>query len=244
MRASDSATRGPRGYDEINQAREAGNYGWPYMIADNKAYRDYNFATGVSGPAFNPAALMNDSPNNTGAVNLPAAEPALIWYPYAASSEFPELGSGGRTSMAGPVYRFDPALDSEVKLPEYFDGTLIMYDWSRHKFWEVKLDQNGDLLKINQIFVGLSFTRPIEAELGPDGALYVIEWGTGFAGGNPDAKLVRVEFVGNLPSLLGDYNNNDVVDAADYAVWRNTLNNTVLPFSQRRWRRRRYDRQR
>ena len=59
-------TRGPRGYDEINQAREAGNYGWPYIIADNKAYYDYDFAAGVSGPAFNPAAPLNNSPNNTG----------------------------------------------------------------------------------------------------------------------------------------------------------------------------------
>ena len=45
--SNDSATRGPRGYDEINQARQAGNFGWPYIIADNKPYRDYNFATGI-----------------------------------------------------------------------------------------------------------------------------------------------------------------------------------------------------
>ena len=29
--------RGPRGYDEINQIRSAGNMGWPFCIADNKA---------------------------------------------------------------------------------------------------------------------------------------------------------------------------------------------------------------
>ena len=32
--------RGPRGYDEINQAREAGNFGWPYFIANNFPYAD------------------------------------------------------------------------------------------------------------------------------------------------------------------------------------------------------------
>ena len=85
---SDSATRGPRGYDEINQAREAGNYGWPYVIADNKAYRDYNFATGVSGPAFNPAAPQNNSPNNTGALILrrPSRHSSGIPMPLAANS--------------------------------------------------------------------------------------------------------------------------------------------------------------
>ncbi|HJS06592.1 MAG TPA: ThuA domain-containing protein, partial [Pirellulales bacterium] len=229
--SNDAANRGPRGYDEINQAREAGNYGWPYSIADNKAYIDYNFATGVSGPAFDPDAPENASPNNTGAPNLPSAESALVWYPYATSSEFPELGTGGRTAMMGPVYQFDPALSSDTKLPEYFDETPIMYDWSRNRFWELKLDENGAILKINPIFSGLSFARPIDAELGPDGALYVLEWGTGFGGNNADAKLVRVEFVGNLPGLFGDYNLNGAVDASDFVVWRSTLGDTVTPFA-------------
>jgi glucose/arabinose dehydrogenase len=224
---NDSASRGPRGYDEINQARQAGNFGWPYIIADNKPYRDYNFATGTSGPAFNPAAPINNSPNNTGSQNLPPAQGALIWYPYTPSSQFPELGTGGRTAMAGPVYHFDPELDSQIKLPEYFDDTLFMYEWSRHEFFEVKLDQGGGVLKINRVFVGLSFTRPMDVEMGPDGALYVIEWGTGFGGNNADAKLVRVEFLGNRPAVTGDYNFDNTVDAADYVVWRKTVDSTT-----------------
>jgi glucose/arabinose dehydrogenase/type 1 glutamine amidotransferase len=224
---NNNANRGPRGYDEINQARQAGNFGWPYIIADNQPYRDYNFATGVSGPAFNPAAPVNNSPNNTGATNLPPAQPALIWYPYATSSQFPELGTGGRTAMAGPVYHFDPALASDIKLPAYFDDTLIMYEWSRNWFWEVKLDQNGAVLKINRLFSTLSFDNPIDAELGPDGALYVLEWAAGFGPPSPDAKLVRIEFLGNLPTLDGDYNQDQVVDAADYVVWRKTVGSTT-----------------
>src|SRR5438034_2468856 len=33
---ADVASRGPKGYDEWNQARGAGNFGWPYFVADNK----------------------------------------------------------------------------------------------------------------------------------------------------------------------------------------------------------------
>jgi hypothetical protein len=227
----DSASRGPRGYDEINQARDAGNYGWPYVIADNKAYRDYDFATGLSGPAFDPTAIENNSPNNTGSLDLPGAQEAFIWYPYSTSmalNPFPELitGTTGRTAMAGPVYHFDSTLNSDIKLPEYFDDTLVIYDWSRDAFWEVKLDLNGQVFKINRMFRDLPFDKPIDAELGPDGALYVLEWGDDngpFQGNNPDAKLVRVEFIGNLPNLIGDYNRNNVVDAADFTLWRNTL---------------------
>ncbi|MEX2091680.1 MAG: ThuA domain-containing protein [Pirellulales bacterium] len=237
--SNDSSSRGPRGYDEINQAREAGNFGWPYVIADNKAYRDYDFATGVSGAPFNPAALVNNSPNNTGATNLPEAQPAFIWYPYSnslGSNPFPEMristsGSNSRTSMAGPVYHFDPTLDSDVKLPEYFDDALIVYDWSRDAFWEVQLDGSGKVLKINRMFPNLAFAAPIDAEMGPDGALYILEWGVAdnrFSTNNPDAQLVRVEFVGNLPTLLGDYNGDGSVGAADYTVWRDTLGQSGL----------------
>ncbi len=31
-----SEKRGPRGYDEMNQARKAGYYGWPLFVGDNK----------------------------------------------------------------------------------------------------------------------------------------------------------------------------------------------------------------
>jgi cytochrome c len=33
------ATRGPRGYDEINQARKAGYFGWPLFVGNNYPYR-------------------------------------------------------------------------------------------------------------------------------------------------------------------------------------------------------------
>lgn len=217
---SDDPDRGPRGYDEINRAKDAGNYGWPYIIADNQAYSDYDFATEVSGAPFDPSNVVNDSPNNTGSTTLPDAEPAFIWYPYGTSSEFPEFGSGGRTAMAGGVYQYDASLDSDRKLPEYFDGALFVYEWSRSEVWEVRLDDAGEILKINPVFTDLSFKRPIEMEFGPDGAAYLIEWGTTFGGNNSDAQIVRVDFNANLPSLIGDYNEDGVVNAADYTVWR------------------------
>ena len=40
----DNAGRGPRGYDELNQIRSAGNMGWPFCIADNKPYVDWTSA--------------------------------------------------------------------------------------------------------------------------------------------------------------------------------------------------------
>ena len=217
-----SPTRGPRGYDEFNQARAAGNFGWPYFVADNQAYNDYNFATNTAGAKFNPAAPVNDSPNNTGPRNLPPAQPALIWYPYAASAQFPELGSGGRTAMAGPVYHFDPAASSPFKLPEYYDDTLFVYEWSRNWIKEVKLDANGRVLKINPFAPNLVLNRPMDMDIGPDGAMYVLEWGGGFGGGSADAQLVRIDYLGNpppppTPRVVGRhvFYNNTVFDGSN-----------------------------
>ncbi|MEJ2882430.1 PQQ-dependent sugar dehydrogenase, partial [Pedobacter sp. GR22-6] len=50
--ANGSESRGPRSYDEFNIAKKAGNYGWPYFIGDNQAYRYYDFATKKSGELY------------------------------------------------------------------------------------------------------------------------------------------------------------------------------------------------
>ncbi|HYW49493.1 MAG TPA: ThuA domain-containing protein, partial [Gemmatimonadaceae bacterium] len=67
------ATRGPRGYDEINQARAAGNFGWPLFVGDNYAYHRWDYATGQSGPLYDAAKPANESRNTTGLRELPPA---------------------------------------------------------------------------------------------------------------------------------------------------------------------------
>ena len=96
---ADGATRGPRGYDKINQVRSAGNYGWPYCLGGQGYYHTSTTAprTGTSGEC--PVRLRgrptNDSPHNTGIDTLPPVTDPLIWYPYGSSPEFPEIPPGG-----------------------------------------------------------------------------------------------------------------------------------------------------
>jgi cytochrome c len=63
--AHGNGARGPRGYDEVNQARSAGNFGWPYFIGNNFAYADVDFATGTVGEQYVVDSPRNESPNNT-----------------------------------------------------------------------------------------------------------------------------------------------------------------------------------
>ncbi len=173
-----SESRGPAGFDEFNQARKAGNFGWPQFSGDNKPYRRYDFATKQSGEWFDATHPMNLSPNNTGAKELPPAQPAIIWYPYSFSARFPEMGSGARAAMSGPVYHFDKGLKSTRKLPAYYDGALFVFDWERSWIQAVHFDDSGKLKRIEPFLPAMKFKRPICIKTGPDGALYVIEWGS------------------------------------------------------------------
>ncbi len=191
----ESGERGPRGYDEINQARAAGNFGWPFVIADNKPYRNYDFATHKPGEWTDPKAPINDSPNNTGLRVLPPAQPAFIWYPYGGSKEFPEVGSGGRTACAGPVYYFDPAQKSGCNFPAYYNHTLFIYEWSRNWIKAVHLDSQDHIQSIEAFMPNRHFIRPVDIKVGPRGEMYVLEFGSSW-GVNTDSKLSRIEYFG------------------------------------------------
>lgn len=67
-------------YDEINQAKKPGFYGWPYFLGNNQAFPKYDYATKTLGPKKDPSNPVNNSPNNTGENILPPAQPAIIWY--------------------------------------------------------------------------------------------------------------------------------------------------------------------
>ncbi|HEV2783925.1 MAG TPA: ThuA domain-containing protein [Actinophytocola sp.] len=198
---TDSATRGPRGYDEFNQARSAGNYGWPHCIGPNLPYVDFDFATGVSGAPFDCAnGPVNNSPNNTGRQVLPPARGAWMSYPYAVSPTWPELGTGGRLAIGGPVYHFDANLASESKFPAYYDDAMLIADWTRNAIFEVKQDAAGQAFSINRFLPNMTFLRPIDLEFGPDGSLYVIEWGSNYGGsgrGDPnfDSGVYKINYV-------------------------------------------------
>ncbi len=197
--AGSPGDRGPAGHDEINQARKPGYFGWPYFVGPNLAYHDVNFETGEIGPVQDPAAPVNDSPNSVGVQTLPPAQPAFIYYHRNVTEDFPMLREGGRTACAGPVYHYDPDLESDTKLPPHFDRTLFIYEWSRHWIFAVKLDENSDIVSLEEFLPDYPKQRPIDLAFGPDGALYLFEYGETW-GNNPDSKLVRVDYIrGNRP---------------------------------------------
>ncbi|MGV9788302.1 PQQ-dependent sugar dehydrogenase [Streptomyces sp. NPDC003435] len=185
--AADPA-RGPGGQVEFARVTGPGNFGWPYCTGKNDAYVDYDFATKTSGAAFDCAAPKNTSPHNTGLTDLPPAQTA--WLPYDGAS-VPEFGDGSESPMGGPVYHYDPALDSPVKFPEAYDGDFFAGEFGRRWIKRIETGADGAVRSINAFpWTG---TQVMDMAFGPDGALYVLDYGTAWFGGDENSALYRIE---------------------------------------------------
>ncbi|MBK1834777.1 ThuA domain-containing protein [Roseibacillus ishigakijimensis] len=182
--SGNGAFQGTGGHDEFNQVKAPGWFGWPYYLADNKPYLD-----GQGQPWTLPSLRADlsayfQSANflSSGALAgdpalIPEPQPAWIWYPdQEAAPAFAELGSNsGRCALAGAVYRYQPG----GKTPAYYDGSVFLLLWSRNKILEAKTRPDGSLLELTEFAPHLSFQRPHEMVFGPEGAIYLIEWGNG-----------------------------------------------------------------
>ncbi len=194
--ASVDSEKGPRGYDEFNQAKGPGYFGWPYFIGDNKAYADVNFETLAIGPKFNPAAPVNESPNNTGLRELPPATKAMIWYPYGTSEEFPLVGSSGRSATGGPVFHRSDFPNAKRAFPAYYEGKWLIVEFMRGWIMAVTMDENGNYKSMERFMPNTTFGSAIDMDFSPEGDLYVLEYGSAWFRGNENARLVKIEYQG------------------------------------------------
>ncbi len=192
--------RGPRGFDELNQLRGPANLGWPYCLADNRPYREFDFETRTSGDAHNCDAPVNNSPNNTGRMDLPGALGAWIYYPYDESTDFPAIDPGQyRAAMAGPVIRTTRD-GATTQPPRYFDGMVVFWDWTRSHVYTVRVADDDSPLAIHRFVPEFDWEHPIDIKTAPDGTLYALSWGT--FGDAPDGlgRLIRLDYVAGRPT--------------------------------------------
>ncbi|GAA5145596.1 hypothetical protein GCM10023340_15180 [Nocardioides marinquilinus] len=210
---SNNPGRGPRHQEEFNRTEVAMNGGWPYCggeVGDDLtaqgfggAYVDWDFTankarTNTDGtlkrfPCNNPSGMpaTNDSPNSTGLVDLPPMTDAWIPYSTSAPWKYPEVE--GSTPTGAQVYRQSQNTSAaSTAFPEYYEGSVFISEMSRGWIKEVRIDQSGAIQSINDFMGG--FYAPGDMEFGPDGSLYVLEYGSGFFSGSPDTKLVRIDY--------------------------------------------------
>lgn len=185
------ANRGPGGQVEFDRITAPGNYGWPYCTGTNTAtetYNEYTFPSGPSGAKYDCAGgPANNSPRNSGQSKLPPAKPS--WIKYGWEGAPPEFGSGSESPMGGEVYRYDPNLDSSVKFPQSLDGRFFATEYGRKWIKTVEVKSDGSRGAIEDFpWTG---TQVMDSDFGPDGALYVLDYGTG----SNNQALYRIEYL-------------------------------------------------
>jgi len=189
----DSEEFGPMGYDEFNVAKEAGNFGWPYVIGKNLPYRVYDYENKTSEGFYDPGSLVNTSPNNTGLRVLPPSQPALVAYPYRVSEEWPILGSSARSAVGGPIFRKSDFSDEATRVfPDYFEGKWLITDYVRNWIMVVTMDEDRNTVtSIERLLPAekLIHSQPLDMDFGPNGDLYLVEYGSGMKG-----RISRIEF--------------------------------------------------
>nr|BFE74599.1 hypothetical protein GCM10020092_079000 [Actinoplanes digitatis] len=94
--------------------------------------------------------------------------------------------------MGGPVYNFNPALASDVKFPASYNGKAFIGEFTSRWIKAVTLNANGTAGAIEPIpWTG---TAIMDMEFGPDGALYVLDYGTTWFGGDANSAVYRIEY--------------------------------------------------
>ncbi|MEO3818455.1 ThuA domain-containing protein [Plantactinospora sp. B24E8] len=224
---------GPAKYETATVITSAGNHGWPYCMGNRQPYRDRSNtdATVLTGwyDCDNP---RNESPRNTGLVNLPPVRDNMIWYsPQGGGPVFPKrddgsglptyqteditltqpyLSGGGQAIMDGPTYqRENVDVNSDVAWPAYWDNKWFIGDQSNaNNRVAVTVDPETvahagapafaeDLRAIIQGGNGANQLQSwMDAKFGPDGALYLLDYGSGFFSLHPNQKLVRITYQG------------------------------------------------
>ncbi|MEU5527091.1 ThuA domain-containing protein [Micromonospora chersina] len=218
--------RGPAGTGRMMVVDKPANYGWPMCVQPNLPYIEMNWTTTPISPVapFDCAAPKNTSRHNTGLTDLPRVEKSELWYSFQAPTPcpesylstptqtcpvlFPELGTGGVGPHGAAKYDFDPELRSETKFPEYYDGAIFFGEFTRDTLKEIRLDDQGEILKINNVLnCGQAPTtpakpflcdNPMDMRWGADGNFYLLTYGDGFFNVNPDAAMLKFSYVKGL----------------------------------------------
>ncbi len=208
--AANNPERGPMGYVEWNVSSldDPHNAGWPYFTGHNFAYNEWDFATGTPREFFDPENLRNNSRWNTGLVELPEPRPATLYYGDNPGDqpwdELVNFGAGsGQGPMGGPVYNYDPDNPSTAKFPEYWDKKNFFGEFSQDYIAAFTVDwETFEVTHIEDFMPNRLMTfddippidNPMDLEFGPDGSLYVLDYGDGFFRANPDAGLYKISY--------------------------------------------------
>ena len=175
-----NATGATEKTEEYDLAQAPGNYGYPFWAGDHMTKSGMNAAAPVI------PAETNWNGYTPGMTNLPAAVAPI--YAYHKSC-----------AITGPLVRFDGALKSSIKLPPHFDKHWMVTDFNgaNQKITVFSLDAAGKAITAEEALPGVALHGPLDMQQGPDGALYVSNYGGVWRNVEANTGIVRVEYTGD-----------------------------------------------
>ena len=164
--------------EELNLTAKPGFFGWPYFAGAKRttAGDTYSFTMDKDENA-----PMNTSPNNTGVKKLPPAIPATFGYFKSAA-------------ITGSIYHYSSNQTSAKKLPPHFDGKWFIGDLNWGAIQAATLDANGNITARTGFLKKL--VNPLQITIGPDGMLYILEYGDEYFKTKPTTAIKRWEYTG------------------------------------------------
>ena len=164
--------------DEFNLVTHPVFAGYPYFHQNNLPTCTDNVE--------DVAAPKNNSPFNSGVVDLPPATPSVI-------------SNLVNVAISGPIYAFDRSLASPTKFPPQMDNTWITMSFQSNQMHVHTLDTVAVAPKVttrvdNGLFGAWKLRSPVQAKYGPDGALYILNYDGFYTAVNPE--VFRVDYVG------------------------------------------------
>jgi len=173
--------------DEFNIVTHPAFTGFPYFHGNNTRIFGQQETMGFLQDAAKP---RNVSSLNSGVTDLPPATAAAVT-------------NLVNVAIGGPIYVFDPSLDSKTKFPPHLHNTWLAFGYSSANYWLFQIDSNqvtlGPAIQVSStIFSSAKVRKPVAAKYGPDGALYILNYdATGDYGSPINPGVMRVDYVGD-----------------------------------------------
>jgi len=168
----DSSGKTVKVSEEFNLATQPGFYGYPYFVGENYLL-----------PPFQSKVDYRKKVLNENLTLCPDGMRELT-NPLPAAHAYGKTKGPYICAITGPFVQYPLQKASTEALPPHFHNKWIVGDWGEQWFALISLNSQGRVYKEpEKLFETEFFAAPIFATLGPDGILYLIEYGTN--GKNP-----------------------------------------------------------
>lgn len=153
----------PNNADEINLFANPVFAGIPYFYGNNQV-------VSYPGNTKDPLRPMNNSPMNNGVNELPPAMPGTM--------------TGGdnvwNVAISGPFYLYDRSLRNRDKLPPHLNHHFFHFSFQSNVFFANTVDTVTARItrtqRMENTLMRMPLRSPLAARIGPDGALYVLNY--------------------------------------------------------------------